>query len=255
LFSQTTDLYDTIYSAFKDYAGEGQQIAALLRRMHPHARTLLDVGCGTGEHARVLRENHAFHVDGIDLDPGMVAIAGAKNPGARFTVADMVEFDLGRQYDAILCLFSAIAYVRSLDNVVRTLDSLRRHMAPGAVLIVEPWFAPGVLEPGRIHVHTAETATVKVCRFSRSTIIDRISRLEFEYLIGDAAGIRRAAEVHELGLFTPQEMVAAFDSAGIDVEHDEVGISGRGLFIGQLRASPPSSSASRGESPERPVKP
>jgi ubiquinone/menaquinone biosynthesis C-methylase UbiE len=70
MFSASAELYDLVYSGFKDYAAETAQLVALIRQAHPQARTVLDVACGTGEHARLLVEQHGFEVDGLDLDPG-----------------------------------------------------------------------------------------------------------------------------------------------------------------------------------------
>jgi hypothetical protein len=78
---------------------------------------------------------------------------------------------------------------------------------------------------------TAEASGVSVCRMSRMEVEDRISRLHFEYLIGRAGGIERASETHELGLFTTDEMIGCFERAGLTVEHDAKGPSGRGLFL------------------------
>ncbi len=231
MFSESAELYDLIYAQFKDYAAEAERIAGLIRRVHPHALRLLDVACGTGEHARLLAERHGFAVDGIDLDPAMVRLAAAKVPAGDFRVADMIDFDLGRSYDAILCLFSSIGYVRTVPNVERTLARFRRHLAPGGVVVVEPWFAPGVLEPGRVSVNTAEMEGVKVCRMAHTQVDGRISRLRMDYLIGRPDGIRHAGELHELGLFTPEEMQASFRAAGLAAEHDPVGLTDRGLYV------------------------
>lgn len=51
MFSKSAELYDQIYLEFKDYKAEAQRISELLAGEHPSARTLLDVACGTGEHA------------------------------------------------------------------------------------------------------------------------------------------------------------------------------------------------------------
>src|SRR5690606_29760185 len=102
----------------------------------------------------------------------------------RFYVADMTEFALPRKYDVVLCLFSAIGYVRSLDNVRRALTSFRRHLEPGGVVIVEPWFQPADWQPGSVYLHTVEGEGVKVCRMSHAELRAGVSVLDFQYLIG-----------------------------------------------------------------------
>jgi SAM-dependent methyltransferase len=232
MFSETAELYDLIYGQFKDYVGESRRIAALLEGVHPGARRLLDVACGTGEHARVLAAEHGYAVDGLDLEPELVRIARSKNPGGQFFCADMVDFQLERRYDAVLCLFSSIGYVKTLENVRRTLESFRRLLAPGGVVIVEPWFEPGQWRAGGVFVKTAEAEGIHVCRMSHSTVRDGASVLEFQYLIGRAGRIEHRREVHELGLFTAQEMQRCFAEAGLAVvEHDPEGLTGRGLFV------------------------
>lgn len=232
MFSDSAELYDLIYGQFKDYPDEASRVASLLRRVHPGAETVLDVGCGTGEHARLLTAEHDYRVDGIDMEPAFVRIAAEKNPGGTFERGDMVDFDLGRRYDVVLCLFSSIGYARTVGNVRRALESFRRHLAPGGVVVVEPWFEPGAWRPGRVYMKTAETEEVKVCRMSHSTERDGVSVLEFHYLIGHGDGIEHRREVHELGLFTAAQMTAAFADAGLQVvEHDPEGLIGRGLFV------------------------
>ncbi|MDH4044261.1 MAG: class I SAM-dependent methyltransferase, partial [Gemmatimonadota bacterium] len=66
MFSESGDLYDRIYTAMKDYAAEAAAVAQVIRAHLPDARDVLDVACGTGEHARHLTAAHAFRVDGVD---------------------------------------------------------------------------------------------------------------------------------------------------------------------------------------------
>ena len=96
MFSASAELYDLIYSGFKDYPAEAAQVAALIRAAHPTARLVLDVGCGTAEHARLLTANHSFTVDGLDRDPAFVRIARRKPPEASIYEADMMEFGASR---------------------------------------------------------------------------------------------------------------------------------------------------------------
>src|SRR5688572_28228822 len=104
MFSESAALYDLIYRSFKNYTDEAAQVARLLREANPAVRTVLDVGCGTAEHAAILTRDHGFLVDGLDLDPELLAVARAKLPEARFYERDMAAFEVDHRYDAVICL-------------------------------------------------------------------------------------------------------------------------------------------------------
>ena len=236
MFSASAQLYDAIYGACKDYAGEAAQLAALVRRVHPGAHTVLDVGCGTGEHAKNLRMNHGFAVDGLDIDPGLLAVARQKLPDAQFFEADMGAFALDRHYDVVMCLFSSIGYLTTLERVTAALRCFRQHLAPDGVVVVEPWFAPGVLTVGPGSTKRGEANGVRVERSSDTKVEGRLSTLVFNYRIEDATGVRLVQEVHRLGLFTEAEMLASFLSAGLAATHDSSGLTGRGLYVARVAA-------------------
>jgi hypothetical protein len=59
-FVESAELYDAIYQ-FKNYKIESERLRALIDEAVPAARTILDVACGTGEHARFLKVH--FNVD------------------------------------------------------------------------------------------------------------------------------------------------------------------------------------------------
>ena len=235
MFTESAEVYDAIYS-FKDYAAESAQIAALVRAVHPEARTVLDIACGTGEHARHLAANHGFEVDGLDLDGGLLRVAREKHPAGRFFQADMSEFALDDSYDILLCLFSSIGYLVTLERVRRALSRFREHLGQGGVSLVEPWFPPGELEDGRVFRTAGTYLGRAVERVGRNEIDGRISRLHFDYSIDTPEGARRVSEVHELGLFTTDEMGAAFRGAGLRAEFDPVGLTGRGLWVARSAA-------------------
>lgn len=234
MFFQSAHLYDAIYRAFKDYAAEAAAISTLVRAAHPSARTILDVGCGTGEHALHLRQRHGFAVDGLDLDPGLLAVAREKVPDARFFEGDMAMFELGHRYDVVMCLFSSIGYMKTLERVTAALRCFRRHLAEDGVIVVEPWFAPGVLRDGPGSPRRAEAGGVRVERTSHTTVEGRLSTLIFNYRFEDARGVHVAREVHELGLFTRDEMMASFRAAGLAATYDSSGLTGRGLYVARI---------------------
>jgi ubiquinone/menaquinone biosynthesis C-methylase UbiE len=79
VFLESAELYDAIYH-FKNYARESEQLQALIREAVPAARTILDVACGTGEHARFLKEH--FAVDGVDINENYLRARDRKTPAA-----------------------------------------------------------------------------------------------------------------------------------------------------------------------------
>lgn len=231
MYALTADVYDLIYS-WKDYAGESAQIVDLVRaRLGDGPLTLLDVACGTGRHLDHLQAE--FRVAGLDLTPEVLALARARLPGVPLHQADMTDFDLGQSFDVVTCLFSSIGYARDLTTLDRAVTCLARHLAPGGLLVVEPWFTPDSWRPGTVHAMLVEEANLKVARMNTSQVDGRLSIMDMHHLVGTPDGTRHIAERHEMGLFTVAEMRAALAGAGLEVTHDPYGLTGRGLYIGQ----------------------
>lgn len=235
-YSEAAEFYDLLYQGEKDYAAEADLLAQLIRVHAPTAATLLDVGCGTGSHARALIDA-GFRVDGVDLEPAFVELARTKCPEGTFYVGDMTTLDLPRRYDVVTCLFSAIGYVESEAALRHAIAGMRRHVHPGGLLIVDPWFEPGQLTHGWISVLVGTGADVTVCRMSRTLIDGTTSRLEFEYLIGRSSGIERRRETHTLSLFTQSQIEGAFAAAHLRVTRKPEVLRTRGLYIAQSEAT------------------
>lgn len=231
-YAEGAEFYDLLYQGEKDYAAEAALLTHVIRERAPTAATLLDVGCGTGSHARALIDA-GFGVDGVDLEPAFVELAQAKCPEGTFYVGDMTALDLPKRYDVVTCLFSAIGYVESEPVLRQAIVGMGAHLNPGGVLIIDPWFEPGQLTPGWISVLVGAGADVTVCRMSRTSIDGTTSSLEFEYLIGRASGIERRRETHTLSLFTQSQIEAAFAVANLRVTREPEVLRTRGLYIAQ----------------------
>jgi hypothetical protein len=158
-------------------------------------------------------------------------MAKEKNPTGTFCQGDMTDFSQGKSYDVVLCLFSSIGYVKTLERVAATLQRFKEHAKDDGIILVEPWFQPGMLTPGKIFLNTVEEDELSVVRMAYNRLDDRISTLHFEYLIGMPGKIEHEVETHELGLFTVEEMMECFRRVNLQVRYDEEGLSGRGLYI------------------------
>jgi SAM-dependent methyltransferase len=232
-YSRAAEFYDLLYASEKDYAAEGRLLEGLIREASPNARSVLDVACGTGGHARALLDL-GFQVDGVDLEPQFVEIAKAKCPEGRFTLGEMSALELSRRYDVVTCLFSAIGYMETEAALRSAVRSMGSHLGPDGVLLVDPWFEPGQLTDGWISVLVGKSEDVTVCRMSRTVLTGNRSRIEFEYVIGRTTGLERRSEVHDLTLFTQGQMEAAFSDAGLRVQRIPEALRTRGIYIGRV---------------------
>jgi SAM-dependent methyltransferase len=228
VFARSARIYDAVY-AWKDYAGEAERIHALVQARKPGATSLLDVACGTGAHLTELRQ--WYRCEGLDLDADLLVVARERLPDVPLHQGDMRDFDLGRRFDAVTCLFSSIGYLMTVDALEAAVAAMARHLEPGGVLVVEPWLRPEAVRPhvGAVFVDEPE---LKIARVNTIEVEGRISSFDFHFLVGTPERVEHFVEHHDLALFTHEEQLAAFRAAGLQVEHDEEGLMGRGLYIG-----------------------
>ncbi len=230
MHDNSAQLYDLLYEG-KDYQGEARKLHELIRT---HCRSggseLLDVGIGTGGHAAGLRQWYA--VAGLDRDARMLEVAAGRFPDMELHSADMADFALGKRYDAVVCLFGSIGYVKTLDRLSTAVRCMAEHLKPGGVLAIEPFLAPDQFKPDSVHATFVNKPGLKVARMNVGRVKDRKAILDFHYMVGTPQGIRSFAEHHELGLFAHEHYMAAMGAESLETSFDSEGLMGRGLYLG-----------------------
>ncbi len=106
----------------------------LLRHLPPHCAAALEVGCGTGDFARLLAQ-HADRVLALDLSPEMLRLARERSgahPNIDYVQADVMAYDLPAGH------FDCIASIATLHHLSleAALPRLKAALQPGGVLLV-----------------------------------------------------------------------------------------------------------------------
>ena len=230
MFSASLAYYDRIY-AWKDYDAEARQVVDLVRaRGRPGSRTLLDVACGTGKHLAALQAD--FEVEGVDLVPEMVALASQRLPGVRVTAGDFRSFDLGRRFDVVTCLFSSIGYATTEADLQATWRTFARHLVPGGIAVVEPWFQREKIDVNHVGSSVVDDPGFKLVRMNSMDQQGRLSCMDMHHLVGTPQGVEHFVERHVLACWTPADMEQAIRSAGLDPAFEATGLP-RGAWIGK----------------------
>jgi SAM-dependent methyltransferase len=98
---------------------------------------LLDLGSGTGEHARFLASK-GFDVTGVDASPAMLEKSRAA--GGRFVEGDMRELGrlfAGERFGGAICVGNALPHLSGEDDLRRLAAGLREVLLPGAPFLLQ----------------------------------------------------------------------------------------------------------------------
>jgi SAM-dependent methyltransferase len=230
VYHHSAALYDAFY-ADKDYRGEADAVAAVIHEHVTDPGSLLDLGCGTGRHLEHLGR-HVRHTVGLDIEPSLLAVARRRCPQARLAVGDMAALPLRARFDAVTCLFGSIAYVRTVERLHTTLRGIVRCTRPGAVVVVEPWVQPHSWPDCSVSAQVVGAPRDQSVRLVATSRRGDLAAMDVHYLFGADGEVVHRRECHELGLFGWQDYRAAFAAAGLHVQIDPVGLTGRGLIVG-----------------------
>ncbi len=220
--SDYSDIYDKIYSV-KDYGSEAQFIQKLLHRFSGNVATILDLGCGTGNHARYLKE-FGFIITGIDKSESMIESAKTKLPDSEFLVKDIGNLDLGKSYDAVISLFHVLSYQVAEREVEDFFRTVKLHLDSGGVAIIDFWYAPAVLKmKPEIKDKTHVDGNVKIRRTAvPEKIIDKPAykiKVTVEVSV-DGKVRKRFDETHVMRYFHSEEISRYAANAGLRVIYE-----------------------------------
>ncbi len=224
LYTEHPDLYDAIQREW-DY---DRDVSFVAERAAAGDPSVLDVGCGTGEHGRRFAEA-GFDVTGIDPHEGMLERAREKcGDGATFRRGALPDIDIDGRFDAVVAIRGVINHLPPAD-LGPAVGNMCDHLAAGGVLVFDNSPLPPEGNDPAYHVGEYDGGRyVRVAQMQRRPD-DRLNWV--------SATFTEAGEVftnsRPMTPFSDAEVAGALEAAGLAVEtRDGYGPEdGRTVFV------------------------
>ncbi|MCP2168192.1 Ubiquinone/menaquinone biosynthesis C-methylase UbiE [Goodfellowiella coeruleoviolacea] len=101
-------------------------------------KRVLDVGCGDGVYARVIKQRGAAHVVGVDVSAGMIELARAieaEQPlGVEYRVHDATTMPVLDAFDVVVAA-AVLHYADTRSTLVRMCERMCANLVPGGRLL------------------------------------------------------------------------------------------------------------------------
>lgn len=214
--------YDLLYRD-KDYAGEAKFVSGLARKHLPEAKTLLDLGSGTGRHDLEFAAL-GYEVTGVERSTEMLekARASAGNRVA-FHQGDVRDVRLGRQFDVVTSLFHVVSYQTANDDVRKAMETAREHTKPGGIFIFDFWYGPAVLaERPATRIKRLENDRISLTRLAEPVLRtgENLVEVHYELLVQEkgSAEVKRFRERHDMRYFSLPEIRWIAEEGGWKLE-------------------------------------
>lgn len=210
-------IYDTLYKDqdFKSEATVVRQLANEILKNRNRAG-LLDLGCGTGNHSQYFQKD--FNVRGVDLSEEMLVLARQKAPDVKFEQGDARTFDLGGDdFDVVTMMSAVLGYQHTNEEVLGTIQNVRRHLRPGGLFIFDVWHGPAILlerpvprlrETQHNGAHILRSMTPTLCAEGN------IVRCHYKWWVPGENKIETREEWHTQRYFFPLEIRLMLEMSG-----------------------------------------
>lgn len=226
VFGNYSKYYDLLYRD-KDYAAEAEYVRSLIERHQPGARSLLDLGCGTGRHDLLLARM-GYRVTGVDLSQEMLAVARrelkleGREVEVSFHQGDVREVRLGAEFDVVVSLFHVMSYQTGNADLRAALATAKAHLKPGGLFIFDCWYGPAVLtDRPVVRVKRLEDEAISVTRVAEPVLHpnENVVDVNYEVLIRDKGSdsVEEIRETHRMRYLFAPELTLLVQEAGLSV--------------------------------------
>lgn len=144
----------------KNYENDVALIKQIIKEYELNVKKILDIGCGTGTHAKLLTEE-GFIVTGIDKSRKIIEQAVKKVPKSRFIAKDMLKINLNEEFDLVICMYGTIHYLNSKRKIRKAFKKFRKHLRKGGAVIIELGLIKDNFNPDKTDMSSFDSGEVE----------------------------------------------------------------------------------------------
>jgi len=229
------DTYDVFFTSHREWFQ--QMRTTMLSDILAAAKTVCDVGCGTG-HTAITLAKQGPKVFAVDVSSTMCTLARANAQKANVPIsviqADMRSFQLPEPADIVLAEYDVLNHLDAKSSLARVAESVNRALVDGGYFYfdVNSNKVFQTLWP-QVKGFSEQEDTVFVPHGGYDAERDK-GWFVAEYFIRDGSHWRRVNERFEQVWWTPEEIKATFEQAGFKIarvtDANEMKLNGKGVI-------------------------
>jgi SAM-dependent methyltransferase len=228
IFGKYSDYYDLLYTD-KAYAAEAEQVHTIIQRNKPGARSILELGCGTGAHAMHLVKK-GYRIHGVDVSAAMLDRAERNRadlalPLSRmlsYSKADIRNVRCNDRFDAVISLFHVISYLPQNNDILAAIRTAKYHLKPGGIFMFDCWYGPAVLtDRPQVREKQLENENLHITRIAEPRMMANANIVEVNYQVTvtnkETGKVEKLTETHLMRYLFKPEIELIFSTGGVQI--------------------------------------
>lgn len=222
--------YDLLYKD-KDYKAESDYVNSLIKRYAPGAKSVIELGSGSGTHASFLCAQ-GFQVFGVERSESMIELAKSKNiQGYSTAQGDISTYSTAQTFDVAISLFHVISYLTDNPSLLSCLRHTHTHLNEGGIFIFDVWYTPAVyMQQPVVRIKRLSDDEFTITRIAEPVNHHRRNVIDVNFEVSITHQAQRTTEVlhetHPMRHFSEPEIALLAEATGFEVLGAEEFLSG-----------------------------
>lgn len=228
-YTNFSTYYDEIYPRSK-YEVECEFVLSQIYKYSPSAKRLIDLGCGTANHALYLIDKTKLDIVCMDISQEMLNVATRKiteleechSKRIHLVKDDVTTFNGLANFDVAISLFNVVTYFKCNDDLELFFKTTNQSLNDKGLLIFDFWYGPSVKanppRDSKIEIVNDECHIIRNAKIEMRED-DNVVKITYEFDIhsGDGGLMEMFSEVHNIRYYFLEDISSKLNESGFDI--------------------------------------